>query len=189
MHKTHRNSQNCRNTIAKKQREKKRLKNGTLDGFLCPRPAFIASTVQPIPLIRSLPVPGECTSTALPLAVVSGPEKSKLLNRIQKIVKNLPDSVPIASSQDRLAVFSHDPCLLAGTTKNGDDLWEDTLNSFLKDALGWGGEEDMEGMVCHGERGMEGIMHFVRYFIDERGVSEALFEGKLNRLLDAANKM
>jgi hypothetical protein len=123
------------------------------------------------------------------LAVVSGPEKSKLLNRIQKIVKNLPDSVPIASSQDRLAVFSHDPCLLAGTTKNGNDLWEDTLNSFLKDALGWGGEEDMEGMVCHGERGMEGIMHFVRYFIDERGVSEALFEGKLNRLLDAADKM
>ena len=47
MHKTHWNSQNCQNTIAKKQWEKKRLKNGTLDGFLCPRPAFIASTVHP----------------------------------------------------------------------------------------------------------------------------------------------
>ncbi|KAF8232886.1 hypothetical protein L208DRAFT_1396639 [Tricholoma matsutake] len=72
MHKTHWNSQNCRNTqaIAKKQREKKRLKNGTLDGCLCPRPAFIALTVQPIPLIRILPVLGECTSTALPSAVV-----------------------------------------------------------------------------------------------------------------------
>ena len=97
MHKTHRNSQNCRNTIAKKQQEKKRFKNRTLDGFLCPRLAFIASTVQHIPLIHSLPVPGECTSTALPLAVVSGPKESELLSRIQKIVKNLPDSVPIAS--------------------------------------------------------------------------------------------
>ena len=44
-------------------------------------------------------------------------------------------------------MFSHDPHLLAGTTKNGDDLWEDVLNSFLKNALGWGGEEDTEGMV------------------------------------------
>ena len=77
-------------------------------------------------------------STALPSTVVSGPKESKLLNRIQNIMNNLPDSVPIASSQDRLVVFHHDPHLLVGTTKNGDDLWEDTLNSFLKDALGWG---------------------------------------------------
>jgi hypothetical protein len=188
MHKTHRNSQNCRNTIAKKQKDIKKLKNGTLDGFLRPRPTFVASTVQPIPLIRGFPVQvaGE---GALPSAVVSVAKESELLRRIQKIVKNLPDSVPIASSQDRLAVFSHDPRLLAGTTKNGDDLWEDTLNSFLKEALGWGGEEDVEVMVRHGEKGMDGIMRFVRYFINERGVSEALFEGKLNRLLDAADKM
>ena len=175
--------------MAKKQQEKKRFKNGTLDGFLCPRPAFIAFTMQPIPLIHILPVPGECAFISLPSAAVSGPKESKLLNRIRKIMKNLPNSVPIASSQDRFTVFSQDPHLLTGTTKNGDDLWEDTLNLFLKDALGWGGEKDMEGMVCHGERGMEGIMSFVRYFIDERGVSEALFKGKLNRLLDAADKM
>ena len=121
--------------------------------------------------------------------MVSVAEESELLKRIRKIVNNLPNSVPIASSQDRIAVFSHDPHLLAGTAKNGDDLWEDTLNSFLKEALGWGGEEDMEVMVCRGEKGMDGVMRFVKYFINERGVSEALFEGKLNRLLDAADKM
>jgi hypothetical protein len=117
------------------------------------------------------------------------PKKVNFLNRIQKITKNLPDSVPIASSQDGFVVFSYDLRLLAGTTKNGDDLWEDTLNSFLKEALGWGGEEDMEVLVCHGEKGMDGIMNLVRYFINERGVSEALYEGKLNHLLDAAEKM
>jgi hypothetical protein len=47
----------------------------------------------------------------------------------------------------------------------------------------------MEDMVRRGEKGMDGMMHFVKYFINERGVSEALFEGKLNRLLDAADKM
>jgi hypothetical protein len=91
-------------------------------GFYAPCwawPAFIASTVQPIPLIRSLPVSGECASTAsvLPSTVVSGPKESKLLNRIQKIMNNLPASVLIASSQDRLVVFHHDPRLLAGTNK------------------------------------------------------------------------
>jgi len=48
--------------------------------------------VQPIPLIRSLPVAGEGPFTALPSAVVSVAEESELLNQIRKIVKNLPDS-------------------------------------------------------------------------------------------------
>ena len=100
------------------------MKNGTLDGFLCPRPTFVTSTVQCIPSICSLPVADEGAFTELPSAVISVAEESKLLNKIQKIVKNLPDSVPIASSQDRLTVFSYDPRLVAGTTKNGDDLWE-----------------------------------------------------------------
>ena len=100
------------------------MKNGTLDGFLCPRPTFVTSTVQRIPSICSLPVADEGAFTELPSAVISVAEESKLLNKIQKIVKNLPDSVPIASSQDRLTVFSYDPHLVAGTTKNGDDLWE-----------------------------------------------------------------
>jgi len=103
MHKKHRNSQNCKNTIAKKHREKKNLKNSTLDGFLRPKPAFITSTVQSIPLIRSFPAVGEGAPIALPLAVNSGLEESKLLHRIQKIAENLPDDVPIASSQDKLA--------------------------------------------------------------------------------------
>jgi hypothetical protein len=103
-------------------------------GFYAPGQHFSTTvTVQPIPLVRSLPVADEGAFTALPSPVVSVAEESELLNRIQKIVKNLPDSVPIASSQDRLTVFSYDPHLLA---ENGDDLWEDTLNSFLKDALG-----------------------------------------------------
>ena len=46
MHKTHRNSQNCQNTMTKKQRVKKKLKNGTLDGFLRPRSAFILQPME-----------------------------------------------------------------------------------------------------------------------------------------------
>jgi len=52
--------------------------------------------VQPIPLIRSLPVAGEGPFTALPSAVVSVAEESELLNQIRKIVKNLPDSARMA---------------------------------------------------------------------------------------------
>ena len=66
---------------------KKKQKNSTLDGFLRPRPAFVASTVQPIPIIHSLPVTEEGTSTALPSTVISVAEESDsdLLKRIQKI--------------------------------------------------------------------------------------------------------
>ena len=36
----------------------------------------------------------------------------------------------------------------------------------------------MEIVVHRGEKGMDGIVHFIQYFTKERGVSEALFEGK-----------
>lgn len=44
-------------------------------------------------------------------------------------------------------------------------------------------------MVRWGAMGMGGVLQFARYFIEERGVNEMLFEGKLSHLLNAVKKM
>jgi hypothetical protein len=72
---------------------------------------------------------------------------------------------------------------------DADGLWEEVLNPFLKGALGWGTEESMYEVVLRGMMGMGGILQFTRYFIEERGVNEMLFEGKLSHLLNAVKEM
>jgi hypothetical protein len=36
---------------------------------------------------------------------------------------------------------------------------------------------------------MEGVFRFSKYFIEKRGVDVGLFEGKLSRLMDAAESL
>ena len=47
----------------------------------------------------------------------------------------------------------------------------------------------MDSLVRQGKKGMDGVLEFARYFIEERGVSEGLFEGKFSGLLDALERM
>lgn len=42
----------------------------------------------------------------------------------------------------------------------------------------------MGGVVRRGRKGMDEVLEFARFFIEERGV-KGLFEGKLSHLVDA----
>ena len=71
---------------------------------------------------------------------------------------------------------------------DADDLWEVTLNCILKSALGWGMDGNIDEVIQHGKWGLDGLVNFVTYFMNERGVSEGLFEGKLGNLTTALKK-
>ena len=59
----------------------------------------------------------------------------------------------------------------------------------MKEHLGWGTEDNATDLVRQGEMGMDGVLKFTRYFVERRGVSESLFEGKLGQLLLAAESL
>jgi hypothetical protein len=44
----------------------------------------------------------------------------------------------------------------------------------------------MAELIRRGEQGMEGVLRFTKYFVEKRGVSANLFEGKLTHLLCAS---
>jgi hypothetical protein len=64
-----------------------------------------------------------------------------------------------------------------------DDLWEATLNHILKSALGWGTDGNVDEIIRRGKWGLDGLVNFAMYFVNERGMSEGLFEGKLGNLM------
>ena len=78
--------------------------------------------------------------------------------------------------------------MFGGNTKEFDDpsleadeLWEASLNGVLKSTLGWGMEGNMDEIIRRGRWGLDGLVDFATYFVEERGVSGGLFEGKLMR--------
>jgi hypothetical protein len=47
----------------------------------------------------------------------------------------------------------------------------------------------MKDLIRRGRKGMEGLTNYARYFVEERGVSESLFEGKLSHLMIILEEM
>ncbi len=110
------------------------------------------------------------------------------MRKLKLIADSIPLDIPEATTGDRLAQFS-DPAALDRPEVASEDLWEEVLNPFLKGVLGWGADEEIDQAIRRGPLGFSGLVDFVGYFTETRGVDEALFEGKLSYLLECATKL
>lgn len=114
--------------------------------------------------------------------------KSMLVRELWKISKDLPNTVPLAAPNDKLARFAN-AAAYDNPSLASDDLWEEVLNPFLKDVLGWGVSADLDQDLRRGKLGFDAVVGFVTYFVEDRGVDEVLFEGKLAHLVGCAKKI
>jgi hypothetical protein len=190
----HVGSKICRDTAAKRKKGENKMKNTSLLGFFQrgrPKPVPSTVTSSPVSQITSLPLP---LSLESPSVVEAQPPKqtmhagSGFLHQLEQISNTLPSTIPEATPTDLLAQFSN-PAAYDNPDISSDDLWEEVLNSFLKGALGWGNDIDMATVIRRGRLGFAGVVEFVRYFTETRGVNEALFEGKLTNLVEHAMKI
>jgi len=199
LEKRHRGTKACREAQAKRDKEAKKNKNGSILSFLKHKVATVPSTVSSSAPLHShklgqtlvaatdptIPVDSPLEDVASQISQpVSEPTADDFISKLQKLVKNLPDSIPEASYFDKLAVFGGDPRGFDDPNISADDLWEMGLNEVLKATLGWRKEGDMDQIIRRGKWGLDGLVHFVAYFIKERGVSEVLFKGKLDYLIE-----
>jgi hypothetical protein len=122
------------------------------------------------------------------LSPTSKPVSNGFIKTLQDLVKDLPASVPEASEFDRLAAFGRNPKEFDDAALGADELWETTLNGVLKSTLGWGTEGNMDEIIRRGRWGLDGLVNFATYFVEQRGVSGGLFEGKLTYLVMALKK-
>ena len=190
LEKRHRSTKICLETRAKRDKNANLKRNGTLLTFFNkPKPSLVPSTVSSQPLVQSLAVPREKTSgngvglvpTVMPL--------SSFVEKLDYLAKRLPGTIPVASDDDKLAEFGQDPAMFDDQMFDKDSLWEEEINPRLKRILGWGTEENMADLIRRGSKGVEGLATYTKYFVEERGVNESLFEGKLSHLMIALEKM
>ncbi|KAF9037331.1 hypothetical protein BDZ89DRAFT_946145, partial [Hymenopellis radicata] len=147
-------------------------------------PARISPPALSIPSPQSLPPPNQNSVQT----VLARAPTSKLLLALQKKISRVdPASIPATESgYDPLAPFGGDPSAYANPEARGDDLWEDGLNKHVHATFGWGMDvEEAKGLIQNGTEGVNGVLEFMRYFIEERGVSEGLFKEKIELLIKA----
>ena len=198
LEKRHRGSKICLESIAKRDKNAKLKKNGTLLNFFTkPKPSLVPPTIPSVPLIQSHAIPRERAPDTV-ATVTPGdahiPSNTPLIispfiKKLSNLTKNLPDTIPEASDSDKLAEFGQDPANFDDNTFDKDNLWEEEINPRLKRVLGWGTEGNMKDLIRRGRKGVEGLVTYARYFVEERGVDERLFEGKLSHFMIALEEL
>lgn len=184
----------------------KKKKDGTILTFLKPKATIVPPTVNGPAPVHSNKLPPQSAPDPSPSTAVtavarltqgktfsspgseSGPISNNFIKTLRDLVTSLPASVPEASEFDRLAVFGGNPEDFDDPSVDADDLWETTLNNTLKSTLGWGMEGNMDEIIRRGKWGLDGLVNFTTYFVEQRGVSGELFEGKLTNLVTVLKK-
>lgn len=190
-HATHKDQPVCERNIAKKTKLKlkpaKPKQNGSLLSFVTRK---IQTRTSPTPKastssLHNSPNPTNTTHAAA--------DRLPIVNRLEELLGRLPPSTPVASPNSATAVFAQ-PSLIDRPEVNGIDLWEEILNTTMKNTLGWGTEEDVRAhlraaVITRGQWGLDSLGGFIQYFVNLRGVDATLFEGKMVLLLDELEKL
>jgi hypothetical protein len=199
-------SAKCRDTKEKKSKMGKSMKEGSLMSFFKQgqKPTTNQATVMSMPVFQStaaiqagqdepiqhFDVPATSPSWRAAEGLRTRTMSASLLGQLERAISCIPNTIPEATDGDPLASFPLDPASIAAPDLHGDELWEEVLNGFLKSVLGWGSDERaLSAKIRRGEKGVAGILRFVKYFVEVRGVDERLFEGKLSALLEAMEKL
>ena len=96
-------------------------------------------------------------------STVHGPPPVHSYKLVPQSASNASPTAASTTSEQGKAV-SDDPSLEA------DELWEASLNGVLKSTLGWGMEGNMDEIIRCGRWGLDGLVDFATYFVEERGV-------------------
>lgn len=124
-------------------------------------------------------------STHLPPPALTGcPLGVALLQKFHARVEALPQEVGEADQNHPLAPFSGNP---EGCVTDGEDAWEKfdgPLNTLLQRP-----PEELCDLVWIGEKGLIGLCRLLEYLVVHHQLSGHLFEGKLDRLISAIDKV
>lgn len=158
-----------------------------------PVPSTVASSSAPTPTVPAVKTGDEttgapCTNSKANSLALNAPKwpqnatgciasnEPLLIRELHHLVTHLPDTIPCEIPGEGLSMFSENPKDLDNPAVKPEGLWQEVINPLLKKALGWGVFD--KDLIRRGA-GMNGIVDFVRYFVCERKVGVALFEGKL----------
>jgi hypothetical protein len=113
-----------------------------------------------------------------------------LLRKLQEAADALESNTDIsyASEGDELAGFSREAAISTYGMVENAEIWE-AVNPTLDRILGFGRtKEEIRTIVRRGEQGLQGFCAFLRYLVEEKGVTAGLLDRKINTLLSAIDE-
>ena len=132
-----------------------------LSFFNWPKPSLVPSKIPSVPLVQSPALPHEKIPNTKITGVTPGsahilfimPLKiSPFIKKLSDLSKSLPDVIPEASNDDKMAKFGQDLANFDDKTLDKDDLWEEAINPCLKRILGWGTEGNLKNLIWQGRK-------------------------------------
>ncbi|KAJ7187789.1 hypothetical protein C8R46DRAFT_1241005 [Mycena filopes] len=164
-----------------------------------PRPASSVPAVPAVPraLAHSSPAAPEASSSRIidvdavadqPASVV-GPIsglREDILARLRAAITTLPQSVPVATEADLLALFAVNPVTLV---QPDTDPWEefihDNFDTFLLDGPRHKTTIELSELIRRGELGMEGFLIWLQRCFFELHISPEMVEDRIARIIHA----
>ncbi|KAF6752442.1 hypothetical protein DFP72DRAFT_1047213 [Ephemerocybe angulata] len=173
---------------------------GSILGFMVPKPLRVPTLAsapsQSLPLslpsplsLQAPPVPEDLQPALVAQSSVNSASatnhfKSTVARSLKTLADNLLSSIPEADSTSAVAIFAKDPRAFDNPELDSEELWQEVINGVLKGVLGWNTDLPVDDVIRRGKHGVGGLAEFVEYFVIQRNVPEALFEGKLNVLME-----
>jgi hypothetical protein len=97
--------------------------------------------------------------------------------------------IPLGKEGDKISSFSIERAMGECMGRDKDVIWE-LINPDLDQLLGFGRPASkIQSLLCCGNMGMTGFWGYLTHLIKEGGVEGVMLEGKVERLIDAINKM
>jgi hypothetical protein len=178
----------CNNTYETRDKRNpltKPKKQGNLFGFLKPKAPYVPPTAAaPTPLQDPSASPDPSVLVAAnPVTTISS------LKALQDLSILLPPA-PISTPSSVFDVFGEPVAALEDAITQGDELWE-RLNPLIHGVFGYGMviDEVAVKIKAVGRDGIGKFCEFVRYFVEERGVSYELFESKVELVKEGIRTM
>ena len=167
--------------------------------FFGPRREPVPPTVVSPPRIHATPLQPQ-VSSPMPLALTQinppptppnsssqlppCPTALQVLEQFRMKIKSLPQSVPEASDSHPIAAFSFNPMGCVADDEDAWEKWDGPLNTLLQ----WDPVQLRE-LVVRGKKGLNGLYNFLWYLVTVHGISGALIEMKIERLLKAIEEV
>lgn len=109
-------------------------------------------------------------------------EALDLISTVRKTSKQLPDTIPIASSLDLTASLSATPRV----NPEGDEEPFMVVNQGLHAVFGWNQTaEELRTLVRRGPLGVAALCDWLEYWVQNHGITVGLLEARLFRLIEA----
>ena len=111
-----------------------------------------------------------------------------LLQQLKDAERSMGSNIPIGQQGDKIAAYGRESAIAQCLNIPDDEVWE-VVNPGLDRLLGFGRAlDDIQSIIRRGPLGVLGLLEYLTYLVEERGINGGLIEGKVNVLIDAINE-